>query len=397
MKTALVHDSFTQLGGAERVMEALHELFPEAPVYALVLDRRLKEKYRGWDMRTSWLQFFYNLIPRLQYLLPLIPLAVSSLKFEGYDLVISSSSGWAKNIHVPKSVKHICYCHTPTRFLWVDNNYVDHEAPAVLRPLARLVIRWMRKWDVSGARRVTAFIANSEEVQKRIKSIYHRDSKVLHPFIDSEFWKPINPLHLATSAPGRPSRSEFSANKSNAELLSSAAGEAGMDLYPKGDYFLLGGRLQAHKNNELIIRVFNELGLPLHVFGTGRREKFLRSIAGPNISFFGRISDAVLRAQYSGALAFIYPQVEDFGLMPLEAAACGTATIAYNRGGSLETVVPGITGELFSKPDKEIIKKIILSWDVLRYPPQALRAHAKKFSREKFKQQFLAFAYEHRS
>ncbi len=163
----------------------------------------------------------------------------------------------------------------------------------------------------------------------------------------------------------------------------------------KGDYFLLAGRLQAHKRNALMVEIFNELGLPLHVVGKGRQESFLRSIAKPNITFLGRISDEQLRDEYSGALDFIYPQIEDFGLMPLEAAACGTATLAYGKGGALETVIPGVTGELFGSYDKEKIKQLIVNWQPQKYSTDALRSQAEKFSKEKFKQQILEFIHAH--
>jgi glycosyltransferase involved in cell wall biosynthesis len=215
-----------------------------------------------------------------------------------------------------------------------------------------MLLFWMKKWDYKGAQRVNYFIANSKEVQKRIKEFYNRDSQVTYPFVDVEFWHPTR---------------------------------------PKGDYFLIAGRLQAHKKNDFMVEIFNELGLPLHVVGTGRQEKFLSSIAKPNINFFGQISDEQLRNEYSGALGLIFPQKEDFGLVPLEAAACGTATLAYGKGGSLETVIPGVTGELFESYSKEKIKQMILNWNSAKYQVDMLRLQAEKFSKEKFKKQILEF------
>jgi len=348
MNLALAHDSFTQQGGAERVVEALHEMYPDAPVYALVLDKKLREKYRGWDIRTSWLQPLYDLFPKLRYFLPFIPFAVSLFNFEGYDVVVSSSSSWIKNIKVPKGCVHINYCHTPTRFLWVDKNYFGQEVPKILRPIARPIINLMKKWDYKGAQRVTFFIANSKEVQKRIKQYYGRDSEVVYPFVDTKFWKPT---------------------------------------MAKQDYFLIVGRLQAHKHNDRIIEIFNELGLPLHVVGTGRQEKYLRSIAKDNIKFFGRVPDEQLRDEYSGAKGLVFPQLEDFGLVPLEAAACGTATLGLAAGGNLETIAPGVTGELFEGNDGNIIKNMILQWDPQKYTAENLRCHAEKFGKERFKRQ----------
>jgi len=360
IRIALVHDSFTQMGGAERVIEDLHQIFPSAPVFTLVFDEKFRNHYRDWDIRTSPLQIFYNILPKLQYLLLWIPWATDQLDFSEFDVVISCSSGFVKNIRVPKTAKHICYCHTPPRFLWIDKDYIKQEVPFLLRPLAHLVLNRIKKWDLRGSERVTHFIANSKEVQSRVSAVYQRTSTVVYPGVDVDFWK-------ATRA--------------------------------KQNYFLIAGRLQAHKNNELIVSIFNELALPLHVVGSGRQEEYLKSIAGPNISFLGRLPDENLRDEYSGALGFVYPQIEDFGLMPLEAAACGTATIAYAKGGALETVVPGVTGELFDVvqatglPDKSDIKKMILNWQAEKYSKDSLREQAEKFSKEKFKQRILEFIY----
>jgi glycosyltransferase involved in cell wall biosynthesis len=350
MKIALAHDSFTQLGGAERVIEALHEIYPEAPVFTLVFDPQLKSHYQGWDIRTSALQTVYLTAGKLQYLLPLIPWGVDNLNFSGYDLVISSSSGFIKNIRVPKPAVHINYCHTPTRFLWSNPEYIKQEVPLWLRPAAAVLLKRLKAWDLRGAGRVSKFIANSREVQKRIEQFYHRDSEIIYPFVDTNFWQPVK---------------------------------------AKKDYFLIAGRLQAHKNNNLIIEIFNELKLPLHVVGTGRNERYLKSIAGTNVTFLGRVTDEQLREEYSGALGFVYPQLEDFGLMPLEAAACGTGTLAYGVGGALETVLPGVTGEFFGSIGQ--VKQLIQTWQAQKYSLENLRKQAEKFNKEKFKQRISDF------
>ncbi len=407
MRIAIAHDSFTQMGGAERVVDALHELFPEAPVFTLVFDPKFKEKYKGWDIRTSALQSLYLALGKLQYLLPLIPWGVDNLNFEGFDVVLSSSSGFIKNIRVPKNCVHINYCHTPTRFLWQDEGYLRQEVPKYLLPLARIILARMKKWDYKSAQRVAYFIANSQEVQKRIKDYYKRDSQVIYPFVDIEFWKSslgVIPEDLSASERLSGIQPSDSGSQSSADAF-------GRDDTHK--YFLLAGRLQAHKKNDLIIKIFNDLNIPLYVVGTGRQENYLKSIAKPNIKFLGRVSDERLRNEYSGARALLFPQVEDFGLMPLEAAACGTPTLAYAKGGALETVVSGITGEFFGpsvvapfmephEPGesgnytlKEEIKKIILNWDAKKYQPEDLRRQAEKFSKEKFKTEILNFIKQH--
>ncbi len=236
--------------------------------------------------------------------------------------------------------------------MWSEPGYVDQEVPKILKPLAKLYLGWMKKWDYKGAQRVNYFLANSKEVQKRITEYYKRDSEVIYPFVDTKFW-------------------------------ASTAG--------KGNYFLLAGRLQAHKMNELIINIFNRLKLPLHVVGTGRQEKYLKSIAGNNISFLGRITDEQLRNEYSAALAFIYPQVEDFGLMPIEAAACGTATLAYGKGGSLETIMPNATGEFFYSYSPEEISRLIISFNPEKYSTEVFRRQAEKFSKQAFMRNLKEF------
>jgi glycosyltransferase involved in cell wall biosynthesis len=308
---------------------------------------------------TSPLQTLYLTLGKLQYLLPWVMWAVDNMDFSGFDAVISSSSGFVKNIRVPKNTKHICYCHTPPRFLWFDKNYVKDEVPFLLRPFVSYILSRMKKWDLAGSKRVTNFIANSKEVQSRIKEVYDRDSEVIYPGIDVGFW---------------------SNQKSD-----SPTGEQ----KKKSDYFLIAGRLQPHKNNEIVVEVFNELGLPLHVVGTGRQEEYLRSIAKKNITFFGALDDIKLRDEYSGALGYIYPQVEDFGLMPLEAAACGTGVIALGQGGALETVLPEVTGEFFNNQND--LKQIIQNWQPQKYSTNGLKTQSQKFSKEKFKESILIF------
>jgi glycosyltransferase involved in cell wall biosynthesis len=383
MKIALVHDSFTQMGGAERVVDALHELFPEAPVFTLVFDSKFKQQYKSWDIRTSSLQSLYSMVGKLQYLLPLIPWGVSTLDFSGYDLVISSSSGWIKNIKVPVSCIHINYCHTPTRFLWSDADYVKQEVNFIQRPIVSLILKWMKKWDFNGAQRVTKFIANSKEVQQRIKLYYNRDSEVIYPFVDVNYWQSLSPNY----------------HREEVGALSGQRGDLPQDKIASGalamtvdrDNFLLVGRLQAHKKTDLIIEIFNELNLPLHVVGTGRYEDHLRTIAKSNIKFFGHIADKELAQEYSGAKILIFPQTEDFGLVPLEAAAYGTPTLAYAKGGALETIKRGVTGEFFESYNKEEIKQIILNWDSGKYKEQDLQTQAKDFGKEKFKEQIIKF------
>ena len=346
MKIALAHDSFTQAGGAERVVEALHELYPTAPVYTTVVDAHYPKDLSGWRIVVSPLQYVYTLYAHFQYLFPLVPAALWFVRIpKEYDVLLSSSSSFAKAIHKPRGSVHVLYCHTPTRFIWTDVAHAVKETPWPFKLVVRPFLYVLRWWDLAAARRVDVFIANSQEVQRRIQQFYGRESTVVYPFVDTEFWRPTK---------------------------------------PKADYFLLAGRLQAHKQNEMVVELFNRLGLPLHVVGTGRQEAYLRSIAKPNIHFFGRVSDEALRDEYSGARGYIYPQKEDAGITPLEAAACGTATIGLNVGGTAETVVPHKTGEWFSEGSEQELQALVEQWDESRYTVTALREQAEAFGKPRF-------------
>jgi glycosyltransferase involved in cell wall biosynthesis len=211
MKITLAHDSFTQQGGAERVAFAFHEMYPEAPFLTIVVDAKMKSLVSGWDIKTSALQPLYDMHPKFQHWLALIPWAVDNLAVPSCDVLLSSSSFFIKGLRKPAGSIHINYCHTPTRFLWIDSEYVKQEVPAAIRPFVRWFLKMLRKGDLRAAKNVDYFIANSKEVQRRIKEIYKKDSEIIYPFIDEYFWKPTK---------------------------------------PKGDYFLVAGRLQPHKGNE---------------------------------------------------------------------------------------------------------------------------------------------------
>lgn len=352
MKVITGHDSYTQYGGAERVFEGMHELFPESPVYTLAIDRKLKESTKNWKVIVSPLQKIYSIYPHLQHLFVFIPVVLKFFKLEPADLLLTSSSAYLKGLRKPKGAIHVNYCHTPTRFIWSDYVYAVGEVTPILRPLAKLYLKWLKKWDFRSAGKVDYFIAGSKEVQSRIKKYYKRDSVLIHPFINDEFWMPSR---------------------------------------EKGDYFLIAGRLTPYKDYDKVIEVFNILGWPLHVIGTGRYEKYLRSIAKDNITFLGRVDDISLRYQYSGARGFIYPQLEDFGMMPLEAAKCGTATIGLAKGGSLETIIPGKTGELLEEFSTQNLINLLKVWDEKKYLASELDKHAQQFSKAIFQTKLKAF------
>jgi|SRR5579872_10849 len=353
MKIALAHDSLTQLGGGERILQALHEIYPDAPVFTLVYDQKLKEHFEGWNIVCSPLQYLYRILPRFQLLLPLIPLALRFFDFSEFDLVISSSSIFIKAVHVPKKTIHVNYCHTPARFLWYDREqYLKTEVSPVLRPFLRIFLKWMQRWDFHAAQRVTHFIANSANVQNRIKKFYQRDSTVIYPWADTENFYPTQ---------------------------------------PKNGHYMAGGRLQPYKGVDLVIEVFNKIGKPLHVIGTGRAKSALEKMAKPNVTFLGRVSDEMLCREYSSARAFIYPQEEDFGIMPLEANACGTAVIAYGRGGVLESQVAGKTAIFFERQNPQSLIDAINKFEQTNFKSEDLFEQAAKYSKENFKQKIKEF------
>jgi glycosyltransferase involved in cell wall biosynthesis len=353
VRVALVHDSLTQLGGAERVLRDLHEVYPDAPVFVLVHDPKILKEFEDWTIVSSPLQYIFKYIPKFQWMLFLIPWAVRIFDFSEFDVVISSSSTFVKAIKVPKHVVHIDYCHTPPRFLWSESeSYVKQEVPVLIRPFIKLFLSWMKKWDYKAAQRVDYILTNSKNVQGRVKKYYNRESIVLYPAIDTEFFHPEGDKH---------------------------------------GYYLIAGRLQAHKNIDLVIEAFNRLGLQLHVVGTGRAQKDLEKAAKDNIHFFGRVEDEILRKEYSGALAFIYPQDEDFGLMPLEANACGTPVIAYRKGGSLETVIEGKTGAFFDQQSVESIVEVLEKFKPEHYFSEDLFDNAEKYAKGRFAHELQEF------
>ena len=347
-RIVLVHDSFTQLGGAERVVKGFCEMFPEAPLYALVSDKEVLRQVTGRECKTSYLQNLYSAGVPFKYLLPLIPPATGSLEFPKGAIILSSSSLFLKGIFIPEGGLHIQYIHTPPRFLWTDPEYVTQEVPFYLRFFASIYLKRLKNWDKVQASKVTHFIANSNEVASRIKKYYDKDASVIYPFVDTNFWKPT---------------------------------------VGKGDYFLMGGRLQAHKNYDFVLDTFKKNKKNLKVVGAGRHAEELKKMAPENVDFLGRVTDEELRDLYSGALGFIFPPIEDAGLMPLEAAACGTATLAISKGGSLETVEKGITGEYFDSYESEEIFTILENWDYKKYETVKLVSHAEKFGKQRFFEQ----------
>lgn len=313
MRVAIIHDYLNQYGGAERVLEALHALYPTAPVYTSIYDpAAMPADYRTWDIRTSFMQHLPGWKRHFRRYFLLYPSAFESFDLTGYDLILSSSSAYAKGIIPEPGARHICYCHTPMRFGWRTGDYIEREAIRGLQGvILPFLLTYVRLWDVTTAARVDAFVANSQEVAGRIERYYGRPSTIIPPPVD------LPPFH-------------------NCE--------------PE-DFYLAGGRLIPYKRLSLAVEAFNKLGLPLKIFGDGRDRATLEALAAPNIEFVGWVDEKQRRDLFARCRAFLFPGVEDFGITPLEAMAAGRPVIAYAAGGALETVIEGVTGWFFYQQD----------------------------------------------
>lgn len=348
MKIALVHDHLTQDGGAEKVLEVLQDMFPDSPTFTLVYDEnKVNKDFRKKDIRTSFIQKFPLGVKKYHWFLIFMPAATEQYDLTEFDVVISSTSAFAKGIITKPESLHICYCHTPTRYLWTDSiNYIKGLKQSVLiKKTLPLVLTKLRQWDRLAAERVNIFIANSTAVQSRIKKYYHRNSIVIHP--------PVNVEHFTPRATPE-------------------------------DFFLTGGRLVPYKRFDLSIEAFNRTGFKLKIFGEGPQSKELRRQARKNIEFLGHVDDRTKKELYEKCQAFINPQVEDFGITTIEAMAAGRPVIAFAKGGATETVIEGVTGTFFHDQSWEELADILIRFDHTKYDPITIHKHAMKFNTENF-------------
>jgi glycosyltransferase involved in cell wall biosynthesis len=350
---ALVHDYLVQDGGAEKVLKVLQDMFPEAPTFTLLHDqRRSHPAFHGKDIRPSFLQHLPLGLKRYQWYLPLMPSAIESHDLTAYDVVISSSSAFAKGVLTLPQTLHLCYCHSPTRYLWTDtHSYIEElRYPRIVKKALPILLNRLRIWDRLAADRVDSFVANSQTVARRIKKYYGRESDVILPPVDLDAFQP-----------------------------KSKAG---------GDYFLAGGRLVPYKRFDLIVQAFNRLGIPLKIFGTGPDLMKLRNMAKSHVQVLGYVSDQERADLYKRARAFINPQVEDFGITPVEAMACGTPVLAFAEGGVKETVIDGVTGQFFHEQRWEELADLVIRFRPEMFDPQALFRHAQTFSTGSFRDKF---------
>ena len=350
MKIALVHEMLVKLGGAERVLLKLNEMYPKSPIYTLLHDEaQTKEWFKGSKIHPSYLQRLFGLARHPKWLLSRMPEAIEQFDFSRYDAVISSSSAFAHGIKVPEGVKHISYVHSPMRYAWDYAHEYSKGMSKLMRFLVASKLKDIRVWDYEVASRPKIIVANSEHVQKRISKYWRQTSMVIHPPVEVKKFSP------------------------------SAQHE---------DYFLIVSALTPFKRIDLAVQAFNKIKRRLVIIGDGAQRKILESMAGDTIEFLGRKPDAVVREYMENCRALIFPGEEDFGITPVEAMAAGKPVLAYGVGGVLESVRAGVSGEFFNEATPESLLEGLttLMRNESSYQPKKIRALAEQFDESVFEE-----------
>jgi glycosyltransferase involved in cell wall biosynthesis len=362
-RIAIAHDFLVQYGGAERVLEVLCEMFPGSPIFSLFYDDdRTRGRFRSQDVRTSFLSRLPVAGRRIGHHHHLFfwsfPAAVERFDFSGFDLVLSSSASYSKGVVPPPNVPHICYCYTPTRYLWEDvRKYVNGVyATAPVTAVGEALFRMMRRWDRRAALRPTKLLAVSTHIAERIEDIYgRRPDAVVFPPVDTE---------------------TYCVDGTEARAASKT-------------YFLMVGRLLPYKRFDLGIEACTRLGLPLKIAGVGRERKHLQRLAGPTVEFLDWVEEPQLPRLYREARGLIFPQVEDFGLVAAEAVACGTPVIAYRAGGALDIVQEGVNGAFFDRQETDSLATALAIFSRRMFDPRRVSATAQRFSKTRFQDEML--------
>ncbi|HJA79072.1 glycosyltransferase [uncultured Desulfovibrio sp.] len=355
MRVALVHYWLSVMGGGEKVLEALCRLYPQADIYTHVLrPENLPAELRRHAIRTTFINALPGSARHYQKYLPLMPLALEQLDLTAYDLVISSESGPAKGVITRPDALHLCYCHSPMRYLWDSWPTYQRNAGRLTRLFSRLLLPRLRRWDYLSAQRVDRIVANSRHVARRVRKYWRREAAVVHPPVDTRTFAP-------RESPG-------------------------------GEHYLCFGRLTCYKRVDLAVQACTRLQRPLIVIGDGEDRRRLEALAGPSVRFLGRQEDATVRELLSRSRALLFPGEEDFGIVPVEAMSAGVPVIAYGRGGARETVRDGVTGLLFAEQTPEALEEAIRRFESCEatFDPAALHAHAEHFSEERFARGMLA-------
>ncbi|MER2265749.1 glycosyltransferase [Methylobacterium oxalidis] len=351
MRVAIVHYWLVGMRGGEKVIEALARMYPEADIFThVVVPEAISEEIRSHRIRTSFIAKLPRASRHYKTYLPLMPLALEQLDLRGYDLILSSESGPAKGIVPPEGAVHVCYCHSPMRYIW--NMYHDYRSSAgrLTRLAMPLMTHYLRTWDESSAARVDHFIANSSTVAARIRRYYRREASIIHPPVNVDAFAPV----------------------SDSEL---------------GDYHLMVGELVRYKRPDIAVKAFNAMRRPLVVIGGGEMLAEIRALAGPTVKVLGPQPFAQLQHHYARCRGLIFPGEEDFGIVPVEAMASGRPVVAYGRGGATETVVEGQTGTFFEVQNFDALIEAVERLDRLNLDPAKVAAHAQRFNGGRFETQ----------
>ena len=359
MKIALLHDWLNQMGGAENVLEVLVSMFPESPIFTTIYAPDLMPPaYQSWDIRPGWLNRAPGIHRRHQAYLLLYPAAVRSLDLRGYDLILSNKSGFIHGARTTPSQRHLCYCLTPTRYVWDYRAYAARERLGALTGLFLTpLIALLRRWDYQAAQRVDQFCAISTEIQARIRACYGRGASIIAPPVDTDRFQPVS--------------------------------------RPRADYYFIVSRLIPYKRLDLAVRACTEMGRRLIIAGDGRDRAALEALAGPSVTFTGYLPRQEIIRLMANCKAFIFPGREDFGITPVEAQAAGRPVIAYAAGGALDTVIEGETGVFFQQQTVESLIEAIHRLEAISFDPQHIRRHAERFSIPRFKRELRTWIKRH--
>lgn len=353
MRIALVHDWLLAKRGGEKVLAELCSMFPESPIYTLIyIEKYTMPIFKNRKIYTSLCQKFPFIKKYYRYLLPLYPVLIEQFNLHNYDLVISLNHCVAKGIITPLNCHHISYCFTPMRYIW-DQYWQYFPKQNLYTTITKAYfLNYLRIWDVSSSNRVDSFIAISKFVASRIAKYYNRSAEIIYPPVDTEFFTPSN---------------------------------------EESNYFLIVSALVPYKNIHIAIEAFNELKYPLKIIGSGPQKRFLKKIANNNIEFINWVDDNTIKSYYRNCKALILPSEEDFGLVSLEAQACGKPVITLAKGGGIETIIPQKTGISFNNASKYDIINALKEFEKINFDKNLIRKHAENFSKEKFKENFLLF------
>ena len=354
MRIAVVHDYFTQLGGAEKVAEEMFQMFPSASLFSTVAFRdQMPERLRNLKVKTSWMQSLPGIRRYYRLYFLLYPFAASSLDLSNYDLVLSSSSGYVKGVAAARDAMHVCYCHTPMRWVWNFDGYSKRESmSATMKVALQGMTTLLRQWDIGASRQPDHFIANSKVVAERIQRAYGRTAEVIHPPIDVDRFQTADDV---------------------------------------GDYYMVLSRMVSYKRLDLAIEACTRLKRNLVVVGTGPQRAALESSAGPTVRFAGRLPDREVAHLAARCRALLFPGEEDFGMAPLEVAAAGRPTIAYRAGGATETVLDGETGVFFDEQSPESLMEAIEKFERIDWSSTTIRRHAEQFTVPVFRSRLARF------